>query len=187
MKNSINYFVISLPRTGTRSICKMAKICGLNPKHVPHAGYHRQIISSSYNFFADTPIFCPSVIKNICNNIDINSKFIYIEKDYKEIFDSWNKIKLYRNYTNFVKINSDKFDYKSYKEAFNNEILTENNYKLIFQKHKNTVFEILNNYHKEYLIYRFDQSWDPFCSFINKPIPKEPIPHLNINSMEDKI
>lgn len=190
--NEKKYFVVSLPRSGTTSICKMAKICGLNPRHAPHTSFKRQIVSNEFNFFSDTPVFCPDEIERICSDQKIDSNFIYIDRNFDDIFKSWENVKLYRNYLGMLNSEvmlkpSQKFDFDSYNNAFGNEALNEKNYNEIFQRHKENVLSILNKHGKHVLIYKFEEGWSPFCSFLNVDIPQEDVPVMNKNKMFDKI
>ncbi len=185
------YFVISLPRSGTTSICKMAKICNLKPNHAPHASIKARILRREYNFFSDTPIFCPKEIDKICEFDSINPKFIYIDRDFSEIFDSWKRVNLFTNYQKMCSADLEmmratmKFDLDSYNDAFDQNILTEDNYTQIFENHKNRVIEAVKRNNKELLMYRFEEGWEPFCKFLDCVVPKEEIPVLNKNKMFD--
>jgi hypothetical protein len=188
------YFVISLPRSGTSSISKMAKVCGFNPIHAPHVNYKQRILSESFNFFSDTPIFCPQNIEDICENFkNINTKFIFIDRNFTDIFNSWKNVNLYNNYIRMYNSNREtlklsmKFDLNSYDDAFGNQKMTEENYQEIFKNHKENVYKIIEKHNKEILTYKFEDGWEPFCNFLNVEVPKEDLPHLNKNKMFDKI
>lgn len=187
------FFVVSLPRSGTTSISKMAKICGLLPQHAPLWSIDNNMNGDDFNFFSDTPTFCPSYVEKACQNENIDAKFIFIDRDFDLIFKSWNKVSLFRNYSSWFDMdesemnNGQKFDFKSYKETFNNNKLTEENYKELFEGHKNTVLNIIKKHNKEVLIYNFSDGWEKFCDFIEKPIPNEELPHLNRTNMFDNI
>ena len=186
------YFVISLPRTGTSSLTKMAMECGMRSRHAPHSLWKRCI--KDHDFLTDTPIFCPHVINEICKLKDYDTNFIYIERNYDEIFDSWKRVNLYKSYSNmknnFHNPNHDKpipFDFISYQSAFNGQHLSETNYKELFDIHKQTVFNIVHTNNRPLMIYNFSQGWEPFCSFIGKEQPCESLPHINKNRMLEKI
>lgn len=178
------YFVISLPRTGTTSLSKMARICGLNPKHAPHFYWEPHIKNDVFDFFSDTPIFDPKVIEKIIGDNSYESKFIFIDRDFSDIFKSWVKMGLYNNYLGFYG-NNENFDFVSYNNAFGHVKLTELNYSDIFSNHKKTVMRLLEENNKELLIYNFDMGWDPFCKFIGCDIPQDEIPKLNTNTFFD--
>lgn len=187
----IKYFVVSLPRTGTSSICEMAKYCGLNPKHTPHFLFENYLKDDKYDFFSDTPVFSPSIIKKIIHiHKNIDARFIFIDRKFDDVFDSWVRVNLYKNYYRMTnskdksKLNKGQiFDLNSYNDSFNENFLNENNYTSIFENHKQKVISILNNHNKKLLIYNFQDGWGPFCNFIEKEIPNKVIPHLNKNKM----
>jgi hypothetical protein len=189
------FFVISLPRTGTKSLCKMAKICGLKYKHVPHLNYENNL--KLYDFFSDTPCFVPSFVEKVCKNTDFDANFIYIEKEFDSIYNSWMKVNLYRNYVSlYLKYKEDPnnllnksmiFDIESYNESFSNVLLEESNCVELFTSHRDKVFDIIKNYKKKLLIYNFNEGWDSFCNFLECDIPNMELPHININTMFEKI
>ena len=191
MKNK--FFVISLPRSGTTSISKMAKMCGLSPQHAPLWSLDNNINGKDFDFFSDTPTFCPSYVEKACQNETINAKFIFVDRDFELIFKSWNKVSLFRNYDSWFSMEPNtmnagqKFDFKSYLETFDDNKLTPENYKELFENHKNKVLEIVKKYNKEILIYNFSDGWEPFCDFIGCEIPNEQLPHLNRTNMFDKL
>lgn len=191
------YFVISLPRSGTSSISRMANIVGLKSQHPPHQSFiHNWKGEWEWNFFSDTPTFCPKNVEMVCKSTEIEPKFIFIERDFDDIFNSWVNVKLFKNYQKLIiSSNSDdgsfysgmEFDLNSYDDAFGGEILTEENYKTLFQNHKNKVLSIVEEYNKPILIYNFEDGWKPFCEFTNTEIPTEDIPHLNNKKIYEKI
>ena len=138
-------------------------------------------------------IFCPNEINEICSNYQINSKFIYIDRNFDDVFESWKNVKLYRNYLGMKETEIDKlrpstkFDLNSYNNAFSDILLNENNYNDIFEKHKKQVIETIKTYKKNLLIYKFEEGWKPFCDFLNVEIPCDDIPTLNRNKMFDNI
>lgn len=187
------YYVVSLPRSGTTSICKMAKMCGLNSNHAPVGNLKYRSIATSFDFFSDTPVFCPREIENICSYDNVFPKFIYIDRCFSEIFDSWKRVNLYKNYKEMLSTDkhtmnhSKKFDFEAYQNAFNEVELNDENYIEIFQKHKNLITEEINKFNKPLLIYNFNEGWEPFCDFLNVSIPEENIPILNKNKMFDAL
>lgn len=186
------YFVISLPRTGTTSICRMAKECGLNISHAPNLYFNRRL-KENFDFYADTPIFCPDIIEDIIRCENVNSKFIFIKRDFNLVFSSWINVGLYKNYismynSNFEKLKpTQQYDLMSYNKAFDDKKLDETNFKNIFEEHENKVISLVKSSNKELLTYDFNNGWQDFCNFIKKDIPNMPIPHLNKNYMYDKI
>lgn len=182
---NVKYFVVSLPRTGTTSLSKMARICGLNPKHAPHYYWDRHLENNIFDFFSDTPVFSPSTIQKIIDNTNFESKFIFIEKDFTEIFESWVKMGLFYNYKGFYGETTN-FDFVSYNDAFGNQELTEQNYEEIFSNHKKIVIDLIQKNNKPLLMYNFNMGWDPFCEFLQVQVPNEPIPTLNKNTFFDE-
>lgn len=190
------FFIVSLPRTGTKSLCKMAKICGFNIKHVPGFSYEEKL--KEFNFFADTPCYRPTFIEELCKNEDFDANFIYIEKDPKETFDSWVRVNLYKNYVGLYNDYKDEerkskmrysgiYDIESYDEAFSNTFLDQNNFDEIFLKHKQLVSDVIKKYNKNLLVYKFTDGWKPFCDFIGSKQPATEIPYLNKDTMFEKI
>jgi len=187
------YFVISLPRSGTSTISKMSEIVGYEWSHPPHVYYDQQINGWDKYFFSDTPIFNPKVVEEICLLEKIEPKFIFIDREFKSIYESWVKCGLYRNYTHMFNrdikhlTTSQIFDINTYNEAFDNNFLDENNYGEVFHNHKNTVIDLVKKYNKELLMYNFKDGWKPFCDFLNVKTPNKDIPWINKNKMFDKI
>jgi len=190
------YFVISLPRTGTSSISRMAKMVGFTPQHPPHQSFiHNWKGEWGWNFFSDTPTFCPKNVEMVCQSNEIEPKFIFIERDFDEVFQSWVNVKLFNNYNTTITASKGdgvylpamEFDLDSYSNAFDGEILTEDNYKILFENHKSKVLSIVEKYQKPILIYNFNQVWKSFCEFTNTEIPEEEIPHLNNKKIYEKI
>ena len=92
------YFVVSLPRTGTKSICKMAATTGMKISHAPSVALQRALHSTNIRFFADTPVYAPSHISHVM--VNENHKFIYIDRDAEEWKSSFERVKLNINYNN---------------------------------------------------------------------------------------
>jgi hypothetical protein len=191
------YFVISLPRTGTKSLCRMAHECGLKFKHAAVTTFEKSL-RDGHNFFADTPCYVPSFVESICNREDIKPKFIFINKEYSSVFESWKKVNLYLNYTRMynqwmdedlkskMTINS-KTDFLSLHESFSETFMDESNFEKLFELHKEKVLSIVKQHKKDLLIYNFTEGWKPFCEFINCEIPDSNLPHLNTNTMFEPI
>jgi hypothetical protein len=191
------YFVVSLPRTGTKSLCRMAHQCGFNFKHAPINTFNREL-KEGKNFFADTPCFVPSFVKRILELPDIDPKFIYIEKEYDKIFESWKKVNLHLNYTRMYNQYSNEktrsqmhvnmmTDFMSLHESFSEQYMNEENYNELFELHKQKVSSIIKENNKELLMYKFEDGWKPFCDFTKTDIPTSEIPHINIDTMFEKI
>lgn len=191
------YFVISLPRTGTKSLCRMAHDCGLKFKHAAVTTFEKRL-RDGHNFFADTPCYVPSFVESICNREDIDPKFIFIDKDYSKIFESWKKVNLYLNYRRMYDqwMNEDlrskmslsnQKDFLSLHESFSETLMDESNFEKLFDLHKDKVLSIVKHYKKKLLIYNFNEGWDPFCEFLNCEVPESDLPHLNTDTMFEQI
>jgi hypothetical protein len=181
---SYKYFVVSLPRTGTTSITEMADICGLKTKHCPFNYFQVYMDNNNYDFYSDTPVYVPSVIEKLCKRDDV--KFIYIDRPYSEIFDSWVNYGLFKTYNEMLLENEKKtiskgrlIDFSSYHESFLEKKLTQETYQEIFEEHQNQVKSIIRDHNKDLLIYKFTDGWKPFCDFIGVEIPNQEIPKLN--------
>lgn len=183
-----NVFVVSLPRTGTTTLCKMGQIVGFKPKHVPLMALDDMVAGSNFNFFADTPCFS---VDHISNHITGNNKFIYIVKEPKAWYDSWEKIGLLHQQHAFVKPdfkpanNGQVIDRDVYMKAMGDEPITESNYETIFNRHFQSVTNTVPD--EKLLIYNLDSGWEPFCEFLNVETPQTSVPHLNTNTMFDQI
>lgn len=168
------YFLVSLPRTGTKSICSMAETCGLKPRHVlSENSTIEQDINLGYNLFADSPFYVPNFLHGVITSSPHKIKFIYANKDnplwiksFKQMLKDWRssprKIDDYNYNLN---------DRLSYEYLMNN-IHTR------FHNHKVAVFELAQKYNIEILDYDFKDGWKPLCDFIDKPVPNTPIPHI---------
>lgn len=194
---NVVYFVVSLPRTGTKSICRMAHECGFNIKHAPVNTFQSRL-NEGHNFFADTPCFVPSFVESICQRKDIKPKFIFIDKDHEKTFLSWNKVNLHLNYSRMYNqyMNEEErskmkqstmTDFISLHESFSEKFMDVSNYNELFETHKQTVLSIIKKYNKDLLIYKFTEGWKSFCEFLNCEEPNIEIPHLNTDTMFEKI
>lgn len=170
----------------------MALTCGLKPRHAPHSLWKR--FATDHNFLSDTPIYCPFAINEFCQNEKLNCHFIYIDREWEDLFQSWKNSKLFANYEsmkkNYLDPNYNKpipYDFIAYQSAFNGDLLNEQNYASLFETHKTTVFDIIKAHNKPLLVYSFNQGWEPFCNFIEKDVPSDILPHLNKGKMLDKI
>jgi len=191
------YFVVSLPRTGTKSLCRMAHECGITFIHAPINTFQREL-ENGKNFFADTPCFVPSFIEKVLEIENINPKFIYIDRDFTEVFESWKKVNLHLNYTRMYNQYTNEetrssmpkstlTDILSLHECFNESYMDNSNYLTLFESHKQKVLSIIRENNKELLIYNFQDGWEPFCNFLGCDKPSVEIPHLNIETMFEKI
>lgn len=184
-------FVISLPRTGTSSVTYMGDLTGFVGVHSMGPEFKDLLYGDLYNFFSDTPVFSPSVIEKICKDSTIKSKFIFIEKDLDLLYQSWVKMKLDSYYNQWYDVTICKMNSKqcvnflTYKEVFNNELLTSENYKKLFENHRNIVLNLVTKYNKDLLLYDFKDGWGSFCEFLNVDVPNIDLPHLNKETFLD--
>ena len=166
------YFVVSLPRTGTTSLCQMANICGLKSLHVLKNISFIEAIDSGYIFFADTPFYDPEFLISLLEfgiNKNYTIKFIYSHREERSHIASVNKLlnKWQPPKTIYSKISL--LDHLCYKKLNNDYI--KNHYSYI---KKISVFYNINM-----LDYNFNNRWREFCEFIDKPIPNVRLPHKN--------
>jgi hypothetical protein len=191
------YFVVSLPRTGTTSICEMAHRCGLRPRHAPGLHLEGFLARNAFDLYCDTPIYVPEVVESLCVNESITPKFIYVVRHPAAIFESWVKSRLFANYErlrgryfdpaySFDDRPAQKFDFESYNAAFGGRQLDAKSYKALFVQHRRSVLEIIASHNREAIAYEFSQGWGPFCAFIERPEPEAPLPHLNTGRMLEK-
>ncbi len=184
------FLVVSLPRTGTKSMLQMFSILGYEVKHAPSAGFTGGDLSR-VDVMGDTPCFVPSVIKKYAKKCP-DMKFVYIKKDAEAWFDSVVKVNLALNYNRMYTKNSEgvkltgheKVDFQSLYE-----VLEGPYYKDIaingFNRHYDTIKELIPQ--DRLLEYDFTQGWEPLCDFVGKDVPDAAMPHLNKNTMFDKI
>jgi hypothetical protein len=78
-------------------------------------------------------------------------------------------------------------DILSLHECFNESYMDNSNYLTLFESHKQKVLSIIRENNKELLIYNFQDGWEPFCNFLGCDKPSVEIPHLNIETMFEKI
>lgn len=182
------YFIVSLPRTGTKSLCQMMSILGFTTKHVPSTSLPHLLLADKITVFADTPIYRPSVISNLIKTE--TNKFIYCVKSADEWVKSFEKVKLHHNYEKLrsgeiAENHVNALDRDSMGEIFMNLPYDNTLAGNLFNRHKNFIdTKIPKN---RILYYDFNNGWEPLCSFVNKNIPSVPIPHLNKDTMFDPI
>lgn len=175
------FFVVSLPRTGTTSLCEMADICGLRSMHVLKQNNNNDIslidaIKSGYNFFADTPFYDPSFLHGVLTfNDQYNIKFIYSHRDSNVLEKSIYKLYSYwlpkKDITNLVRL-QDKISYEYIISKISNNF---------FDQHYDTIKYLARFYGVDMLDYSFSSGWDSFCNFcdVSKPDNIE-LPHKDV-------
>lgn len=175
------YFVVSLPRTGTTSLSKMAAETGLLIRHCPGPAI-QHIISpnipefNKVEFVADTPCYVYSVISKLLTYE--NFKFIYCEKDLNAWVESFERNDLHIGYEDIrtnLELNS--MDRNYLMEIFNGGVYSTELAKRMFRFHKQWVLNTIPE--DRLLVYNFSDGWKPFCDFLEKPIPEIKLPHLN--------
>lgn len=176
-------FVVSLPRTGTTSMCKMLNTIGYKSKHVPSCFYEKWT-KDGYNAFSDTPCFAPTFVKerSITNP---KNKFIYIEKPIEEWCKSFESVKLDNSYNillnlhnpldlNVVRIN----EILSYGEVFGFKGIYDSiHFMDAAKRHREEIINMLPSH--QLLMYDFKMGWEPLCEFLDVPIPEAEVPFLN--------
>jgi hypothetical protein len=165
------YIVVSAPRTGTNSICKMAEICGLKPMHILQQNFSKAL--KEYNFFANTPFYSPEFLIGILQTYQ-NVRFIYIERPVEEIRQSMLASK-YKVLEKPIDITDQESILRLHDMIFLRYIIQPEYLKV----HKSVVKNMANLYGVDFLTYSFDQGWKPFCNFIGKNVPEIELPHLN--------
>lgn len=167
------YFVVSPPRSGTQSLCKMAEILGLTSYHSPLT---TDIIKVG-DFFADTPFFSINLIRELLETPC--HYFIYSNRTIREIANSWERVNLFKYYNKLQSSNNlpaeQKIDKKIYEELFGHERFINFDKSLYyFNNHKNTISQLIPK--ERILFYSFKLGWKPLCDFLNVPLPKDSLP-----------
>lgn len=176
-------FVVSLPRTGTTSMCNMLNVLGYKAKHVPSCFFDKWV-NQGYNAFGDTPCFAPTFIKEKSITNPLN-KFIYIEKPISEWIDSFESVKLHDSYNKLLNIKNPMDlnvvmmnEILAYGEVFGfNGIYDRTRFIYSSVKHREDVIGMLSS--KQLLVYNFDMGWKPLCDFLNIKVPEINLPRLN--------
>jgi hypothetical protein len=180
------YIVVSPPRSGTSSACRMAKMCGLKFIHAPSYSIFKCI--DDYDFFADTPCYNPLVV--MCLSQVRQIKCIYLDRDPGKLYHSWKERGLVRVYNDHDcnETNTDRvLNNMAFSDLFLGNKLTDQNYEALFLGHKRRMLETLEKLQVPCLVYTFDQGWEPFSRFIERPVPQEPLPNLNAKKIGDVI
>lgn len=164
------YIVTSLPRTGTTSLCKMAEICGLKSKHVLKHSSLTKCLSDGYSFFADTPFYSPEFLLGLLESNNVKIKFVYSHRNHKSHTQSISKWLTTWKPSSSLNSKINLYDNICYSNILNPEYI---------KQHYVYIKQISSFYDIELLDYTFDQGWKSFCNFINKPVPNQPLPHLN--------
>lgn len=173
-------YIVSLPRTGTKTVCKMLSILGYDVQHAP--GPYFDDFRKGKDALADTPLFAPSIIQKLKES-DPNARFIYIDRPEDRWAASFENSGLPQNYNEMLTQPPEqlsvynKVDLGALAEVFDWHPYDRTVGILGFQKHREFVGKTLSQ--SNILVYRFTDGWDSLCSFLNKSIPTDPVPHLN--------
>lgn len=171
------YLVVSPPRSGTNSICKMAEICGLKSSHVLRKPFYQAI--KEFDFFADTPFYSPEFLIGILN-CGIQCKFIYLDRPTNEIIESMRGVGI----LNYMKRKISGI--KCF--ALINDFFTWNSLRNFgIENHKENIESLATAYKVPMLVYNFSMGWEPFCEFVDCPVPNADIPHLNKKQMKQNV
>lgn len=172
------FFVVSLPRTGTTSMCRMADICGMKALHVlkkPKAEDYLlgDALADGYNFFADTPFYLPEFLCGFLESGRRDVGFVYIHKDR----EAWDRSlgRLYEKWRPRDDLNKKivTMDHMSRNYMLNNPTIDE---------HHGYMVKLAGHYGVRMLDYRWGDGWPPFCDFVGASVPDLPVPHLDVLS-----
>lgn len=183
------FFVVSLPRTGTKSLCKMAGMMGMIYKHVPSTGLDRMLRLNDADLYADTPVFAPSVFKELVK--DERNKFIYIDRPIDSWLESFDRVGMPQNYmslhTGKIAENSvNKLDRTVLEEVFRNSNYSDKVARSAYRHHH---LQVIKNIPADrLLVYKFSHGWEPLAEFVGRDVPQAvQVPHINQNTMYDAI
>jgi hypothetical protein len=184
------FIVVSLPRTGTLSMCQMLTSLGFTCEHPVGPSWKAFLGRFNRNVLADTPMFAPSTIQYVLDRSN-EVKFIYINKNPQDWVASMVKVGLKRAHNSYYNTPDwDSFaphaaiDFKSLNEVLDG-VFAEDNACEKFEEHKLFVKGTIPP--ERLLTYHFSEGWEPLCEFVGKPVSNIEVPHLNINTMFDKI
>src|SRR6476660_317502 len=138
------YIVASLPRTGTTSLCEMAEIVGLKPKHLSFDDFPKDL-EDGFNFFADTPFFDPGYLTGLFQHHK-NIRVIYSMRDLSEIDTSWDRFGL----TDYLK-GYDINNANSILEVVTTLIYRRAQVPLIREEHHDTIKKLCQHYNVPFL------------------------------------
>lgn len=166
------YIVASFPRTGTTTLCEMASMVGLKPKHQSFEDFPKDL-ENGFNFFADTPFYDLGLLTGYFQHHK-NIKVIYSMRDLRDIKASWDRWGI----TNYLK------QFRIITAANICEIVTticirRLQVDALSIDHYISVKKLCEHYNVPFFEYNFGMGWEPFCKFTRTIPPEEPIPHLN--------
>ena len=184
------YVVASLPRSGTRSLNRMAALVGLAQKHV---SYSWRTDFQDFDLFSDTPFFAPSVLEELAAFRGVDVRFIYIERTPEEWFSSFERVGLAATFRHLCVTDDQhlhpgqQFDKRYYTDALGPDPLDASSGVVAYRAHRARVFDIARTHNRPLFSYSFSMGWAPLCRFLGVPTPDVAIPHLNRTSMFDAI
>ena len=181
-------FIVSLPKTGTKSMCSMLKTLQYNIKHCPSISLMTYLQDGVTQVFADTPIYCPSIFSVACT-ISSN-KFIYIDRNIETWLDSYRRTRLADNYMDYMsrdymEFAGSRLDKKSLVEIFGGVPWSDEMATAAHYRHREQVFNVIPK--EQLLVYKFEEGWESLCKFLGKEIPTSELPHINKNALFDPI
>lgn len=185
-KNIIS--VISLPRTGTKSLSKCLYILGYNFKHCPSDCLSVHLTANTYQVYADTPMYCPTIFSKLVK--EPSNKFIYIDRDPVSWITSFENTGLHNNYMNYmskdyIKYATGRLDKACLIEIFKGAPYSKDTFIDAYNEHKENVLKIIPSY--QLLMFKFEEGWENLCQFLGKSVPDQPIPHINKGTLYEKI
>ena len=182
-------FIVSLPRTGTKSLTKMLMILGYKASHCPSIRFEWELHANVNEVYADTPIYRPSLFGELAKNS--SNKFIFIDRDIDSWLKSFETQKLHNSYLDYISRDDaklhrvSKLDRDSLVEVFQEPYYTSELAKVRFQIHREKVEELIPP--DQLLVYNFNDGWNPLCNFLGKQFPEIDIPHINKDTLFEKI
>jgi len=183
-----NIIIVSLPRSGTKSISKCLQILGYSTKHCPSDVLAVYLNDRAYDVYADTPLYCPSIFSNLC--LEPSNKFIYIDREVESWVDSFQRTKLHDAYMDYLskdylKWATARLDKQCLIEIFHGTSWSKEMAISAYNDHREKVMNIIPP--SQLLCYKFEDGWKTLCEFLNKPIPHVMTPHINKNTLFETI
>ena len=181
-------FIVSLPRSGTKSLSKMLTILGYSIKHCPSDVLSVYLQRNEFDVYADTPVYCDSIFSKLC--LEPSNKFIYIDREVESWLDSFQRTALHVSYTDYLSKDdlrwaTARLDKQCLIEVFHGEAWCKEMAIAAYNEHKEKVMNTIPQ--SQLFCYKFEEGWESLCKFLGKPIPIETIPHINKNCLYDTI
>jgi len=181
-------FAIGLSKTATKSLTRALRILGYKAVHY---GYTRKIIRyqsgklridfgklDDYDAFTDIPI------ARIYKQLDARypgSKFILTIRDMNSWLGSCKR--KFKDWPHPELKNKESTRYQLRLDVFGTVFFDKEKFKAAYNRHINDILNYFKRREKDLLILNIcdGEGWEKLCSFLNKPIPKEPFPKLNVS------